>query len=67
MPRGGDEGHEAHLGGRKLERKQILTPIPPNTAPFLAVSKYGESIAKSQMKGSKTVKKKPPFHHGNGG
>lgn len=42
MPRGGDEGHEAHLGGRKLKRKHILTPIPPNTAPFLAVSKYGE-------------------------
>ena len=45
----------------------ILTPIPPNAAPCFAVLKYGKLMPKSQEKGSKTAKKKPPSQHGNGG
>ena len=35
--------------------------------PYFAVLKYGEQMAKSQVKGSKKAKRKPPSQRGNGG
>lgn len=35
-------------------------PIPPNTAPLFSVLGFLEYKAKSQAKGSKTIKKRPP-------
>ena len=35
--------------------------------PHLAALKHEKQVAKSQVKGSKTAKKKPPSQHGNGG
>ena len=35
--------------------------------PYLAALKHEKQVAKSQVKGSKTAKKKPPSQHWNGG